>query len=29
MTSTNVTNFRKNVYDYVSQTVKYNEPVSI
>lgn len=29
MTTTNITNFRKNAYDYVAQTVKYNEPVNI
>lgn len=29
MTSTNITNFRKNAYNYVEQTIKYNEPLSI
>lgn len=29
MTSTNITNFRKNVFQYMEQTVKHNEPLSI
>ena len=29
MTTTNITNFRKNAFQYVEQTVKYNEPLSI
>lgn len=29
MTTTNITNFRKNAFNYVEQTVKYNEPVNI
>ena len=29
MTNTNITNFRKNVYAYVDQAVRYSEPVSI
>ena len=29
MLSTNVTNFRKNVFAMLEQTVKYNEPISI
>ena len=29
MQNTNVTNFRKNIFDFVEQTVKYNEPVNI
>ena len=24
MTTTNITNFRKNAFDYVEQTIKYN-----
>ena len=26
MTTTNITNFRKNAFNYVEQTIKYNEP---
>lgn len=29
MTTTNITNFRKNAFNYVEQTIKYNEPLSI
>lgn len=29
MTTTNITNFRKNAYNYVEQTVKFNEPINI
>lgn len=29
MTTTNITNFRKNAYNYVEQTIKYNEPLNI
>ena len=29
MTSTNITNFRKNAYNYVEQTIRYNEPLNI
>ncbi len=29
MTTTNITNFRKNAFQYVEQTIKYNEPVNI
>lgn len=29
MTSTNITNFRKNVFQYMEQTVKHNEPLNI
>jgi PHD/YefM family antitoxin component YafN of YafNO toxin-antitoxin module len=29
MVNTNVTNFRKNIYGILEQTVKYNEPVNI
>ena len=29
MTSTNITNFRKNVFQYKEQTVKHNEPLNI
>ena len=25
MTTTNITNFRKNAFDYVEQTIKYNQ----
>ena len=25
MTTTNITNFRKNAFNYVEQTIKYNE----
>lgn len=29
MTNTNITTFRKNVFDYVNQAVLYGEPVSV
>ena len=29
MINTNVTNFRKNIYSVLEQTIKYNEPVKI
>lgn len=29
MTNTNATNFRKNVFSMLEQTIKYNEPVNI
>ena len=29
MTTTNITNFRKNAFDYVEQTIKYNQPINI
>ena len=29
MINTNVTNFRKQLFDLVEQTIKYNEPVNI
>lgn len=29
MTNTNVTNFRKNIFSLLEQTIKYNEPVNI
>lgn len=29
MTHTNITNFRKNIYTLLEQTIKYNEPISI
>lgn len=29
MTTTNITNFRKNAYNFVEQTVKFNEPINI
>ena len=29
MTNTNVTNFRKNIYELLEQTIKYNEPINI
>ncbi len=29
MTNTNVTSFRKNIYEILEQTIKYNEPVNI
>ena len=29
MTTTNITNFRKNAFNYVEQTIKYNEPLGI
>lgn len=29
MTNTNITNFRKDIYNLLEQTIKYNEPLSI
>lgn len=29
MINTNATNFRKNMFEFIDQTVKYNEPVNI
>ena len=29
MINTNVTNFRKNIYSLLEQTIKYNEPLNI
>lgn len=29
MTNTNITSFRKNIYEILEQTIKYNEPVNI
>lgn len=29
MTNTNVTNFRKNIYELLKQTIKYNEPLNV
>lgn len=29
MTNTNATNFRKNIFSLLEQTIKYNEPVNI
>jgi antitoxin YefM len=29
MLNTNATNFRKNIYNLLEQTIKYNEPVNI
>ena len=29
MTTTNITNFRKNAFNYVEQTILYNEPLNI
>ncbi len=29
MLNTNITNFRKNIFGLLEQTIKYNEPVSI
>ena len=29
MTTTNITNFRKNAFSYVEQTIRYNEPLNI
>ena len=29
MTTTNITNFRKNAFDYVEQTIKYKQPINI
>lgn len=29
MNTTNITNFRKNAFNYVEQTIRYNEPLNI
>lgn len=29
MATVNITNFRKNLFEYLNQTIKYNEPLSI
>lgn len=29
MTNTNITNFRKNIYEMLENTIKYNEPINI
>lgn len=29
MLNTNITNFRKNVYGMLEQTIKYNEPINV
>lgn len=29
MLNTNITNFRKNIYGMLEQTIKYNEPVNV
>ena len=29
MINTNITNFRKNIFEILEQTIKYNEPVNI
>ena len=29
MTTTNITTFRKNAFNYVEQTIRYNEPLNI
>ena len=29
MTNTNVTNFRKDIYELLEQTIKFNEPINI
>lgn len=29
MTNTNITNFRKNIYELLEQTIKYNEPINV
>ena len=29
MTNVNVTNFRKDIYELLDQTIKYNEPINI
>ncbi len=29
MTNTNITNFRKNIYEMLETTIKYNEPINI
>ncbi len=29
MATVNITNFRKNIFEYLTQTIKYNEPLNI
>ena len=29
MTNTNITNFRKNVFDYINQAIEYNDVINI
>ncbi len=29
MTNTNITNFRKDIYELLKQTIKFNEPVNV
>ena len=29
MTNINITNFRKDIYELIEQTIKYNEPINI
>jgi len=29
MTNTNITNFRKDIYEMLERTIKYNEPINI
>lgn len=29
MTNTNITSFRKNIYELLEQTIKFNEPINI
>ncbi len=29
MTNTNITNFRKNIFEMFEQTIRYNEPVNV
>lgn len=29
MSTVNITNFRKNIFEYLNQTIKYNEPLNI
>lgn len=29
MTNTNITNFRKNIYEMINNTIEYNEPINI
>ena len=29
MTNTNITNFRKDIYELLDQTIKFNEPINI
>ena len=29
MTNTNITNFRKNVFEYVNQAIKYNDVINV